>query len=481
MRTYILRLVRHLLAALIVSVTAAGALAPTQAKADQDSVEFFYDSLEGEGRWVDHWKYGRVWYPRDVDDDWRPYSRGRWVNTEEYGWYWESNERFGWATYHYGRWDLDEDYGWIWVPGRDWGPAWVDWRHGGGHVGWAPLPPSVVWVDNRFDYGGIDIVSVRYRPIWCFVEERRFISGDVYRYAAPPARNVTIINTTTNITNYTVVNNTFVNKSVNVTRIEAATKTVIKPVQIVQATAPVVAPQGGKFPSLTRPQPASIAVFRPEIKPGAQPFVKTAVSPVAPGPPGPAVAAPGSPATGQPGPKVSAPVTSQGPVVAAPAAGKTDRPASAPQAAVSPPPGPVPGAAQVPVLPKGGFVKSGQTPPQPNPAAAAEAARLRALQQRQAQEAARQRREQVIERYTPSIKPRPDIQQRQAAERQELQRIQEQRRVVVQNRAAIAPPPQRAPQQVQRAAAPQPRPQPKPQQQARPACQPGQPCPQPGH
>ena len=473
MRTHIFRIVRRLMAALIVSVAAAAALVPTHAKADPDSVEFFYDSLEPDGRWVDHWKYGRVWYPRDVDDDWRPYTRGRWVNTEDYGWYWESNERFGWATYHYGRWDLDEDYGWIWIPGRDWGPAWVDWRHGGGHVGWAPLPPAVVWSGSAFDYGGIDIVSVRYRPIWCFVEERRFISGDVYRYAAPPARNVTIINQTTNITNYTVVNNTFVNKSVNVTRIEAATKTVIKPVQIVQATAPTVAPPAGKLPGSANRQPAQVAVFRPEIKPGAQPFAKTALPPGAPGQPGPAVGAPGQPAkgqpqTGQPGPKTSAPVP-PGPAVAAPAHQKLDHPQPAPQVSA-------PAVASVPVLPKGGYVKSGQPPAQTNAAAAAETARLRALEQRQAQEAARQRREQVVERYTPSARPRPDIQQKQAAERQELQRIQENRRVVVQNRAAIPQPPQqRGPQPpVQRAAAPPAKPAPAPYKKAGEPGQPGQ-------
>ena len=130
----------------------------------------------------------------------------------------------------------------------------------------------------------------------------------------------------------------------------------------------------------------------------------------------------------------------------------------------------------MPVLPKGGYVKSGQPPAQTNAAAAAETARLRALEQRQALEAARQRREQVVERYTPSARPRPDIQQKQAAERQELQRIQENRRVVVQNRAAIPQPPQqRGPQPpVQRAAAPPAKPAPAPYKKAGEPGQPGQ-------
>ena len=454
---------RWLAAIMLTVVMAGGALTiSSPAKAYSDvSVDYFYDDLEPDGRWVNHWKYGRVWYPRDVDDDWRPYTRGRWIFTEDYGWYWESNERFGWATYHYGRWDLDEDYGWIWIPGDQWGPAWVDWRNGGGHVGWAPLPPSVVWRDDRFDYGDVDIVSVRYRPIWCFVPEASFISVNVYRHVVPPARNVTIIKNTTNITNYTVVNNTFVNKSVNVTRIENVTRTTIKPVTVVQASTPVVPTAKSGLQNLTRGQPSQIAVFRPQIAPGprAPALNKTALPPAGQGSAAPATPAnksiviQGQP-TGQAQPLASPPATGQ--------AAKTD----------------------VPVLPKGGFVRPQQAQPVPNSAApplattpplsSVEAARLRDLQQRQAREAASQRRQQVIERFTPSTKPRQEIQQRQASERQELQRIQENRRAVVQNRAAIPQP---------AAAKPQPRPAPQAQKQPPPPPpkKPGQPDQPPPH
>ena len=32
--------------------------------------------------------------------------------------------------------------GWCWIPGTTWGPAWVNWRWGGGYVGWAPMAPA---------------------------------------------------------------------------------------------------------------------------------------------------------------------------------------------------------------------------------------------------------------------------------------------------------------------------------------------------
>jgi hypothetical protein len=42
----------------------------------------------------------------------------------------------------------DFRYGWVWVPGYDWAPAWVSWRHADGFAGWAPLPPAA-----RFEVG----------------------------------------------------------------------------------------------------------------------------------------------------------------------------------------------------------------------------------------------------------------------------------------------------------------------------------------
>ncbi len=102
---------------------------------------FFHDDLALYGRWVEHRIYGTVWVPDSGQPHWHPYWNGRWVWTTDYGWYWHSHEPYGWATYHYGRWVLTSDYGWVWVPDTVWGPAWVEWRYGGGYAGWAPMPP----------------------------------------------------------------------------------------------------------------------------------------------------------------------------------------------------------------------------------------------------------------------------------------------------------------------------------------------------
>ena len=142
-------------------------------------VEDFEAPLARFGTWIDDPQHGRIWQPApDVAGaDFAPYaSDGTWVVTDDGQWVFRSrwDDGFGWATYHYGRWVDHDCFGWVWVPGTHWAPAWVDWRHGGGHVGWVPLgPPGVAIPEHR----------------WTFVEERRFGDpGGVWRWRVPPAR-----------------------------------------------------------------------------------------------------------------------------------------------------------------------------------------------------------------------------------------------------------------------------------------------------
>lgn len=102
----------------------------------------FYNDLAPYGQWFRDPQYGMVWCPR-VGRDFMPYqSNGYWAMTQ-YGNTWMSNYNWGWAAFHYGRWTYDSYYGWIWIPGNEWGPAWVNWRSGGGYYGWAPLGPGI--------------------------------------------------------------------------------------------------------------------------------------------------------------------------------------------------------------------------------------------------------------------------------------------------------------------------------------------------
>jgi hypothetical protein len=100
-------------------------------------------TLQPYGEWVQDPDYGRVWrpYATVVGADFTPYqSCGQWVWTD-WGWSYACDWDWGWLPFHYGRWDYFDGY-WGWVPGHEWGPGWVDWRHGGGYVGWRPTAPE---------------------------------------------------------------------------------------------------------------------------------------------------------------------------------------------------------------------------------------------------------------------------------------------------------------------------------------------------
>src|SRR5207244_3452528 len=57
-------------------------------------------------------------------------------------WTYSCDWSWGWLPFHYGRWGWFHGY-WGWQPGYRWGAAWVDWRHGGGYVGWRPMGPNL--------------------------------------------------------------------------------------------------------------------------------------------------------------------------------------------------------------------------------------------------------------------------------------------------------------------------------------------------
>ena len=188
--------------ALFLSVLLA-VIAPRAAQARVEvSFDFFYDSLEPFGEWVEVADYGLCWHPTDVDREWAPYSDGYWAFTDA-GWTWVSYEEFGGLVYHYGRWVFVDDEGWCWQPGYDWGPAWVSWRSSDDYVGWAPLPPRArwrpergisVWVDSEYDIGPTH---------YSFCRVQNFGAPVLRPVIINRIENVTIIRRTVNITNIT--------------------------------------------------------------------------------------------------------------------------------------------------------------------------------------------------------------------------------------------------------------------------------------
>ncbi len=210
------------------------------------SFGYFHDELSPYGQWYRHPRWGDVWRPTRVERDFRPYYRGHWDSTREYGWAWQSDYPFGDITFHYGRWVYDRYDGWLWVPGYVWAPSWVVWRSSGDYIGWFPMPPDdrflAGYEDYRGDWNNWDRgfgYADWYGPqvglslslsFWSFVDRGHFADRDYFRYSPPQASYRQIINNSTNITNYTTVNNYIVNRSVDVGQIERASGRRIEPV-----------------------------------------------------------------------------------------------------------------------------------------------------------------------------------------------------------------------------------------------------------
>ena len=236
------RLRRSLLLASILAAAPLSLAAPLPAQA-QFSVSIGFDSFHGElagyGDWLYSGRWGEVWRPmvQDRDPDWRPYWAGHWVFTDEYGWTWISSERpWGEIAYHYGRWVFDPYDGWLWLPGYVWSPAWVVWRSAGPDIGWMPMPPDEDflrpggisigvsfgdWNDIGGYYGysrwyGPDFDEARFGRLWTFVPGSRLDDPSFRRYALPRTRTEDIVRRSRNVTNYSVVNNVIVNRSVNI-------------------------------------------------------------------------------------------------------------------------------------------------------------------------------------------------------------------------------------------------------------------------
>jgi hypothetical protein len=209
----------------------------------------FYDDLSPYGQWLNDPQYGYVWVP-NVGNDFRPYyTNGRWAMTE-YGNTWVSDYNWGWAPFHYGRW-AQGSYGWIWIPGNEWGPAWVNWRQGGGYYGWAPMGPGIS-INISFG-GGYNVPN----PWWTFIPCGNIYTPGWQRYYSP-RRTVNIINNTT-IINNTYVDNRTRNRYVTGprrTEIEAATRQRVNVYNVTNRTRAGATNISGR----------SVNVYRPSIE-----------------------------------------------------------------------------------------------------------------------------------------------------------------------------------------------------------------------
>ena len=192
---------RNPLVLVLVLISLFAGFAPRSIQAAEGvTLDFFYDSLDPLGEWFDVPDYGYCWHPSGVDQNWAPYTDGYWAYTDA-GWTWVSYEDWGGITYHYGRWIRVNDLGWCWVPGYEWGPAWVSWRSNDNYIGWAPLPPEVVYSD---EFGiTVDATYCVGPGYYNFCRFSDFGSPALRPCILSRNQNIVIINNTINITSIT--------------------------------------------------------------------------------------------------------------------------------------------------------------------------------------------------------------------------------------------------------------------------------------
>ncbi len=216
-------------------------------------VSAFYEPLDRYGRWDRHPEYGYVWIPDNVDEDWRPYTRGGWAFTDEHGWYWASEEPWGWATYHYGRWAYDGDRHWFWVPGRVWGPAWVAWRYSDDYIGWAALPPGSH--DRYRAEETAFLEGPRFNHFWIFVRPRFFMSPGVGRFVQPAYVAERIMPRTRPVGSVHSGGPRAFNAGIDVREVERLSHRRVYPSRVVVSGSP----------GLARPSFGTVSVYRPRV------------------------------------------------------------------------------------------------------------------------------------------------------------------------------------------------------------------------
>ena len=92
--------------------------------------------LDAAGEWIVTQDLGVVWRPK-VEEDWRPFQKGRWRWLDGLGYTWISDEPWGWLPYHYGRWTRLDNLGWVWAPSKNgiFKPGDAYWVRGAGVSG----------------------------------------------------------------------------------------------------------------------------------------------------------------------------------------------------------------------------------------------------------------------------------------------------------------------------------------------------------
>lgn len=217
------------------SVTTVPAPRPTPDNAAQ--LTEFKTQLSPYGNWSDVPGYGVAWQPSSLSPQWRPYfDGGFWMYSDE-GWYWRTDYAWGDIAFHYGRW-VKTPRGWFWVPGYDYAPSWVVWRHADadGYIGWAPLPPGATLVNGGWVYRGVRVAQDFDFGLgprdFAFVSSGGFWSHDYHRFAIADALLADVFRRTRFENHFWWHNGRFINNGIDSAMVSSLTHRQFQPIKI---------------------------------------------------------------------------------------------------------------------------------------------------------------------------------------------------------------------------------------------------------
>jgi hypothetical protein len=200
------------------------------------TLDYFQAQLAPYGNWIQLPPYGLCWQPA-VAPGWRPYyDAGHWEYTDA-GWYWQSDYHWGDIPFHYGRWAYTVS-GWVWIPGFDYAPAWVFWRHADsdGYMGWAPLPVGALFVDGGWAFNGVHVgfdfdFGLR-ASFFTFVDCNHFWERDLRLFVLPHDRLELVFRRSMIDSHYRLDHGRFINEGLGRDRMAALTHHEIKVVAL---------------------------------------------------------------------------------------------------------------------------------------------------------------------------------------------------------------------------------------------------------
>ena len=169
-----------------------------------------YEDLDANGTWRVDPTHGNVWVPDRVPSGWTPYRDGHWSWVDPWGWTWVDDAPWGYAVSHYGRW-ANINGSWAWVPGprREravYAPALVAFVGGKNFQVSVSVGSAAAGAVGWFPLAPREVYQPSYPVSRGYFDNINRSNAVIPPTTITNVYNTTVVNNVTNITNVTYAN-----------------------------------------------------------------------------------------------------------------------------------------------------------------------------------------------------------------------------------------------------------------------------------